>query len=90
MTVYATIDMMVDEDGVLIAEYTDFGYIWWGVTEADLELDGCFVDTLDSILDLFGFDITGFYDELLEDYLYDLVLTSGEVIDFYVESECSP
>ena len=66
------------------------GFYWLGVEETDLELDGCYYDSLDTVLEWFGGDLTSFYDDLLYAEIVEKVEMSLALIDVSVELECSP
>jgi hypothetical protein len=86
----ATIDVSVAEDGTLIVEIASYEGTWYGVDEADVELDGCYIDTLDSVYGFFGGDMTGFYDDILLDEITGHIESSVMLIDYFVELECTP
>jgi hypothetical protein len=92
LDIYATIEVWVDEDGVLIADVVESESLWWGIDEASLELSGtgdssCYYSYLDTLF--FG-GLTGFYDDVLLPEVVEKAAMSIELIDFYVELECTP
>jgi hypothetical protein len=90
LDVEATIDVSVDEDGLLIVDVAEFYGVWYGVGEADMELDGCYYDSLDTFYAMFGGDLTDFYDDLLLAEITALLEASEALIDVFVELECTP
>ncbi len=89
--IYATIDVSVDPStSELIVELSSYEYTWFGVEDSDVEMDDCYFESIDWVADLFGGDMTGFYDDLLASEIDYHVETSGALIDFLVEEECTP
>ena len=91
LDIMATIEVEVDEEtGDLVVDLTESESVWYGVAESDMELDGCYYDSLDAFFGLFGGDLTDFYDDLLLAEITEKVEMSLALIDISVELECTP
>ena len=91
LDIMATIAVEVDEEtGDLLVDLTAAESLWYGVSESDMELDGCYYDSLDAFFGLFGGDLTDFYDDLLLAEIVEKVEMSLALIEISVELECTP
>jgi hypothetical protein len=89
--VFADVDMDASS-GSLTA--VSLGEVWWydwtGIDDTDLELEGCYLDTLETILGYIGLSLTGFYDEVMEEAVVEAMAASLYVLPDEVLGECAP
>jgi hypothetical protein len=92
VTVFADVDMHAT-DGTLtmvtLGEETWY-YDWDGIDDTDLVVEGCFLDTFETILGYVGLSLTGFYDEVMEEAIFEAMEASLYVLPDEVLGECAP
>jgi hypothetical protein len=64
-------------------------YIWWSFDSADLELDGCYLASLEGILGFLGFSLTGFYDDAMSATVDEFVTVSSLELAVEIYAECA-
>jgi hypothetical protein len=93
VTVVADVYLTAD-DGTLtmVTLGEDSWYIDWdGIDDTDLELSDCSVlSTFETILGYIGLSLTGFYDEVMEEAIYEAMEASLFVLPDEVLGECAP
>ena len=92
VTVFADVSMH-DDDGTLtmvtLGEDAWY-YDWDGIDDTDLELSDCGLATLETVLSYIGLSLTGFYDEVMEEAIFEAMEASLYVLPGEVLEECAP